>query len=147
MRTCPVLVLLRNQTWVHLSIGPSAIKPVYQHEVVVGKVQQLLYAPSKVSRQLMPKPPTGFQKVFKDTVSEGGCGVQDQLVDILLICWWWGNQRSASSTFWFRPVWGLPANEQHAVNFFHLVGVSLSVKKKKSSRMYLRILSIALKRN
>ena len=33
--------------------------------------------------------PEGFQgKVFKDRVREGGCGVCDQLVDILLIGWW-----------------------------------------------------------
>ena len=84
MRICPVLVLLPSQTWVHLSVGPSAV----EDEVVVGKVQQLLSAPSKESRQLVPRPPTGFQKVLKDRVSEGGCGVQDQLVDILLIGWW-----------------------------------------------------------
>ena len=60
-----------------MSVGASAV----EDEVVVGKVQQLLSAPSKESRQLVPRPPTGFQKVLKDRVSEGGCGVQDQLVD------------------------------------------------------------------
>ena len=39
----------------------------------MGKVQQSLSAPSKESRQLVPRPPTGFQKVLKDRVSEGGC--------------------------------------------------------------------------
>ena len=34
------------------------------------------------------KLPEGFQeKVFKDRVRERGCGVHDQLMDILLIGW------------------------------------------------------------
>ena len=40
----------------------------------------------------------------------------DQLVDILLICWWWGNWESMSST-WFQPILGLNACGQHTVNF------------------------------
>ena len=28
--------------------------------------------------------------------------MRDQLVDILLMRWWWGNQESASSTLWFQ---------------------------------------------
>ena len=36
-----------------------------------------------------PKLHEGFQgKVFKDREKEGGCGVSDQLVGILLIGWW-----------------------------------------------------------
>ena len=36
-----------------------------------------------------PEPPDGFLgKVFEDRVREGGCGVYDQLMDILLIGWW-----------------------------------------------------------
>ena len=50
-----------------------------------------LQAPSKESRQLVlkrPEFPEGFQgKVCKDSEGEG-CGVGDQLVDILLIGWW-----------------------------------------------------------
>ena len=42
---------------------------------------------------------------------------------------WWDNQESTSSTFWFQPVWGLPACEQHEVNVFHVVGVSVSATK------------------
>ena len=73
-----------------------------------------------------PKFPKGFQrKVYRDRVGEGGCGVWDQLVDILLIGWCWGNQGSTSSTFWFQPVWSLCACGQPLVNFFHLVRVSL----------------------
>ena len=35
-----------------------------------------------------PELPEGFQgQVFKDRVREGGCGVRDQLVDILQIGW------------------------------------------------------------
>ena len=55
----------------------------------------------------------------------------DLLLNILLIGWWWGKWESASSTFWFQPVWGLHACGQHTVNFSHLVGVSVSVKKPK----------------
>ena len=36
-----------------------------------------------------PELPEGFQgKVYKDRVREPGCGVCDQLVDLLLIGWW-----------------------------------------------------------
>ena len=38
---------------------------------------------------------------------------RDQLVDFLLIGWWWGKWESASSTFWFQLVWGLAACGQH----------------------------------
>ena len=33
----------------------------------------------------------------------------DQPLDILLVGWGWGNDESASLTFWFRPLWGLRA--------------------------------------
>ena len=52
-----------------------------------------------------------------------------QLVDVLLIGWWGGNQQSASSAFWVHRVWGLRACGQHAVNFSHLEGVSVSAKQ------------------
>ena len=58
----------------------------------------------------------------------GGC---DQLVDFLLIGWWWGKWESASSTFWFQPVWGLHADGQHTANFSHLVGGFISVSAKQ----------------
>ena len=52
-------------------------------------------------------------------------------MDILLIGWWWGNQESTSSTFWFQPVWGPRVRGQHTVNFFHLMGLSVSAKQLK----------------
>ena len=58
-----------------------------------------------------------------------GREVHDQLMDIL--GWWWGNQESTSSTFWFWLVWGLHACGQHIVNFFYPVGVSVSAKQLK----------------
>ena len=61
-------------------------------------------------------------------VQRGGL---DQLVDILLIGWWWGKWEWSSSTFWFQPVWGLRACRQHTVNFSHLVGVSVSANQLK----------------
>ena len=49
--------------------------------------------------------------------------------------WWWGNQmvfwESTSSTLWFQPVWALQADHQHAINFFHLMGVSVSATQLK----------------
>ena len=55
-----------------------------------------------------------------------GC---DQLADTLLIGWWWGKWESASSTFWFPPIWGLPAWGQHTIDFSHLVGLSVSAEQ------------------
>ena len=53
-----------------------------------------------------------------------------QLVGILLIGWWWGNQESASSIFWFQPsrVFVLVGR---VVNFSHLVGISVCAKQLK----------------
>ena len=45
-------------------------------------------------------PPGGGREFY--SVQGAGC---DQLVDILLIGWWWGNWESASWPFWFQPVW------------------------------------------
>ena len=52
---------------------------------------------------------------------EGGYGVCDHLMDILLTGWWWGTWESASSAFWFQPVWGLEFLGSIG-SFFHLVG-------------------------
>ena len=38
---------------------------------------------------------------------------------------------SPSSTFWLHLVWGLHTGGQHAINFFHLVGVLVSAKQLK----------------
>ena len=79
-----------------------------------------------------PELPTGVQgEVFKDRVREGGCGVCDQLVDALLIGWWevTGSQHHQPSGS--DPSGGLHACGQHAVNFSHLVGTSVSAKQLK----------------
>ena len=61
---------------------------------------------------------------------------RDQLVDILLMGWWGGKWESASSTFWFQPVWGLLlVGRQHTVNFSHLVRVSVPAKQLKDTVM------------
>lgn len=93
--------------------------------------------PSKENGQVIlkiPKLPYGIQwRVFKQ--GEGaGCGVTHQLVDILLISWWWGNQvifqESTPSAFWFSLVWDLFVGGKYAVNnFFHLVGFLVSEKQ------------------
>ena len=60
-----------------------------------------------------------------------GCSLGDQLLDILLIAWWWGNQESISSTFWFQMVWDLCAFGQHTVNIFAWWGFQLLQKNSK----------------
>ena len=86
-------------------------------------------------------------KVLKDRVRErvAGC-VHYQLVHNSLIGWWWGNWKSTISTFWFQSVWGLHVCGQHAFNFFHLVGVSVSAKQLGilSQNIWLKILFTAL---
>ena len=117
------------------SACPRAVKPIYWHWVLVK--ESAAFTEGHQARrpgQLVlkrPKFPEGFQgKVFKDRVREGGLGVCDPLMDILLIGWWWGNQESRSSNFGFQPVWGLRACEQQTVNRFHLAGVSVSCDRK-----------------
>ena len=58
----------------------------------------------------------------------------DQIMDVLLFDWWGGDWKSASSTFWFQPLWpggGLCACGQHRVKFFSWWGVSVSAKPLK----------------
>ena len=57
----------------------------------------------------------------------GLCGACDHLMDVLVIDGDRGNWETASSAFYFQPVWALCACGQHIVNFLHLVGVSVSV--------------------
>ena len=67
---------------------------------------------------------SGFRgKVFKDRMREGvqGAGSAHGCSSDWL---WGGNQELASSTFCFQLAWGLWACGWHAVNSFHLVGVS-----------------------
>ena len=72
----------------------------------------------------------GFQgNIYKDRMREGVCGMCGQLVDILLIGWWWGNWESIPSSFWFQPVWDLSACGQHTVSVSYQVGVSVSAKQ------------------
>ena len=53
-----------------------------------------------------------------------------------------GNQESAISVSWLQSSWGPSAGDQHAVNFFHLVAVSVSAKELRiySSEDYLELL-------
>ena len=72
----------------------------------------------------------GFQGyIYKDRMREGVCGMCGQLVNILLIGWWWGNWESIPSSFWFQPVWDLSACGQHTVSSSYQVGVSVSAKQ------------------
>ena len=127
------LVLLLNQTWV-LSPTHSKVN-LLSLGYSEGKCSIYCRYQARSPGQLVlkkPKLPEDFQgNVFKDMVRERDCGVCDQLVDILLIGWWWGNRESTSSTFWFQPVWSLRACGQHTVKFFHLLEVSVSAKQLK----------------
>ena len=76
----------------------------------------------------------------EESYSVQGAG-HDRLVDILLTGWWGGNWKSASSTFWFQPVWGLRACGQHTATFSHLGGFSIC---KTAQGTWLRIFSIVL---
>ena len=124
---------LPNQTWVHSSKCSKA----YLLMLDCGEGQCSIYCKAKQSvwaanaqkdwtpHWLLGK---GFQRQGKGE----SCEVLDQLVDILLIGWWWHNQESTSSTFWFQLVWGLHVHGHHAVNSFHLMGVLISVKQLKN---------------
>ena len=105
-----------------------SVKPIYWHWVMVKDSVAFITRPSKEYQQLTlkrPKLPSRLQgKIFKDRV-------RDQLIHILLIGWWLGNRESTPSTFLFQPGWGLQACGQHAVNFFHLMGISVSAKQLK----------------
>jgi len=42
---------------------------------------------------------------------------------------WCGNGESASSPFWFQLVCGLCTSGQHTINFFPLIGISVSAEE------------------
>ena len=79
--------MLSNQTWVHLPAHSKA--NLWTPACGEGKYSVYIRAPNKESRQLVLKRPelhSGFQgKVFKRQGEGEGCGVCDQLMDILLI--------------------------------------------------------------
>ena len=54
-------------------------------------------------------------------------------MDILLTGCCWGEWESAPSTFWFLLVWGLCSSGRHAINFFHLAGLSGSANQLKGA--------------
>ena len=109
-------------TWSVCWLGPLGSKC----QVRVGSTSSLLWImPVKGERERVILKPGLCTLVM---VQRTGC---DQHVDTLLISWWWGNWESASSTFWFQPVWGLHACRQHTVKFSHMVGISVSAKQLK----------------
>ena len=58
-----------------------------------------------------------------------GQGVISSQTFFSLVGWWWGNGESASSPFWFQLVCGLCTSGQHTVNFFPVIGVSVSAEE------------------
>ena len=93
------------------------------------KVQCLLQGAKQ--RELHSKdlnPPRGFREEFLKTVWEKGSqSTWSARVDSSLTGWWWG--------WWYfchhLLVWGLHSGGQQAVNFFHLVGVSVPARQLK----------------
>lgn len=129
-----------------MSLLTSAVKPIYWHRLWRRKMWYMLQGtkqggPKANVQRKRPELPDGFQGMGLKT---GWGGVHDQLVEILLIDWWWGNQESTSSTLWFQLVWGLHACGWHSVSFFHLVEVSVFAKT--AERVWLRIFSTALEK-
>ena len=87
--------------------------------------------------------PNGFQRnVLKDRLREriGGSVCLISLCHILWLVL--GNQDSAISVSWLQSSRCPSAGDQHAVNFFHLVAISVSAKELKiySSEDYLELL-------
>ena len=131
---------VNNQTWVYLPSHDKAslLTPGYDE----GKYRVYCKTPSvgprKENGQLLlkrPEPPNGFRRRdFKGKVRERVAWCP-KLMYVLLIGGWWGNgvmfQELTLSTLWFQPVWSLHAYGQHAVNFFHLVGVLIPAKQLK----------------
>ena len=60
-------------------------------------------------------------------------------MDSPLIGWSRGKLESVASVYDIisGSVWGLHAYEQHTINFFHHVGVSLNAKQLKDIAMYI----------
>ena len=123
-----------------------ALKQSTDTELPWRKVQHLLQGAKQgvqaASVQKI-KLPEGFQgKAFKDRAREEGCRVCDQLMDVLLIGWWWGNWESPTINLLVPTSWDLCACGQHTVHFFHQVGVSVSAKwlKGHGSEYYLKSL-------
>ena len=78
--------VLLKQTWVH---SPThTVTPVYQPGFVAKESAGTKQGVWEVRAQ-KTQTPNGFpDKILKDGVREGGCGVRDELVDILLVGWW-----------------------------------------------------------
>ena len=140
--------LLPSQTWVHLPIHSNAslLTTGCGKEKCSAYYCRMPKQGVQVNGAQKSWTLKGFQrKVFKDRVRErvqGMWSAHGCSSDWLMM---WGNQESASSTFWFQQVWGLHACGQHTVKFFHLVGVSVSRKqlRRYCSEYYLQ----PLKRN
>ena len=89
---------------------PRAAKPINWHQAVVKDNAMFIaghWARSPSNKYLKDlNSPKAFRERFIKTVKEVGCGGNGQLMNILLIGWWWSNLESMSSTLWFQLVWG-----------------------------------------
>ena len=94
------------------------------------KVQCVLQTPSKEYGQLMlksPRLPDGFQRsVFKGKVKESIAGC---VISSFTILWLIERKKVTVSILRLQWAWGLCVHGHHAVNFFYLVVVLISVKQ------------------
>ena len=93
-------------------LATCTAKPVYWHWVVVKQSPAFIAGTKREEQathaQKTRPPQRRSARVLKESVRGEALRMRDQFVDLLLICWWWGNrgmfQKSWSSTFWFQPV-------------------------------------------
>ena len=82
--------------------------------------------------------PSKLERVVRSSIEMVQKG-HGQPMDIFLIGWRWSKWESPLSTFCFQAVWvwGRQAYGKHTVNFFHLVGILISVKQFKDMIMFI----------
>lgn len=113
------------------------VKPIYEHQVVVKKVQMWRGCQTRSWDQLMCKNFKLTDKlqgsILKGKMRERNCRRYDQLLHNSLIDWWWGNRVLSEgltlSVLRLPLDWGLHAHGHHIFNFSHLVGAVISIKQ------------------
>ena len=126
--------------WTKLgSTLPRSVKPIYWQQLV--RKESAVFITRHQARRMgssrskHPNSLMTFMEGFWKAGEGEGHRVHDQLVYSSLIGWWWADrvifQETQLPVFWLQAVWGLCAGGQHAGNFFHVVGVSVSAKQLK----------------
>ena len=130
------------------------IPPIYHPiPLLYVVIEQLIWAPCIIQQistgdlivnmmfpcysQFIPPSPFPFVSIALLKAKEGeSLKLCDQFMHSSLIGSWWGNrvmsQGLVSSVLKLQSVWRLSAHDHHAVNFFHLVKVLVSVKQHRN---------------